>query len=263
MDLTHPSSKPTLRKEPSDISNFSVDSTPTLISSPQSPFYNRAAYQPIAPLPEEEDISYKGTEHLRQDGDTGRTFAERSQTFGLGIDLDAKRRTSVPRVPVGSKASPGTPPAIDPLLSPPIDVGDERHLGGMGYSYDDEHVLRGTNPSNPSMYQAFVPNSEHEALHKKSLSSTVKRADRSGWSHFHCLLSRHVGDQTMPRTFCLPGRLCGLLKFDLPLSRNRLRESIRGIGEANGCASLQAETLNAHPYARLGIREGAGCPSSF
>ena len=185
MEHTPSSTNPTLRKEPSDISNFSADSTPTLIPSPQSPFYNRAAYQPIAPLPEEEDISYKGAEQLRQDENTGMTFAERSQTFGLGIDLDTNRRTSVPRVPVGSKASPGTPLAYDPLLSPPTVVGDEHHPGGMGFSYDDEHVLRGINKSNPSMYQSFTPNSEHEALHKKSLSSTIKRIDPSGWSHFH------------------------------------------------------------------------------
>lgn len=180
MDYTPSSANPALRKEPSDIFNFSADSTPTLIPSPQSPFYNRAAYQPIAPLPEEEDISYKGAEQLRQDENAGRTFAERSQTFGLGIDVDTNRRTSVPRVPVGSKASPGTPLPYDPLLSPPTVVGDEPHSGGMGFAYDEEHVLRGNNQSNLSMYQSFMPNSEHEALHKKSLSSTIKRIDPSG-----------------------------------------------------------------------------------
>ena len=180
MEHGHSSSHPALRKEPSDISNVSAGSTPTLISSPQSPLYNRAAYQPIAPLPEEEDISYKGAEQWRPDETTAGTFAERSQTFGLGIDVDTSRKTSVPRVTVRSMASPGTPLAYDPLLSPPTDVGDRQHLEGMGFPDDAEHVLRGSNPSNPSMYQSFVPNSEHEVLHKKSLSSTIKRMDPSG-----------------------------------------------------------------------------------
>ena len=160
MEHNHSSSNPPLRKEPSDISNFSAGSTPTLIPSPQSPYHNRAAYQPITPLPEEEDISYKGAG----------TFAQRSQAFGLGINVDTNRRTPLARVPVGSKASPGIPLAYDPLLSPPTDVG------GMGYYDDDEHVLRGNH--------SFTPNSEHEALRKKSLSSIVKRMDPPGVSHF-------------------------------------------------------------------------------
>lgn len=180
MEHRRSSSNPAFRKEPSDISNFSASSTPTLIPSPQSPLHNRAAYQPIAPLPEEEDISYKGVEHSQHNENVGRPSAQRSQSFGLGINVDTNRRTSVAKVPVGSKASPGIPLPYDPLLSPPTDIGDQQHLGGMGYSYDDERLLRGNNQSNPSMYQSFTPNSEHEVLHKKSLSSTFKRTDPSG-----------------------------------------------------------------------------------
>lgn len=199
MDHGGPATHPNLRKEPSDISNFSAESTPTLISSPQSPVYSRPTYRPIAPLPEEEDISYKGAYQSPQNEDIGEALAEKSQAFGLGISVDKSRRTSVTRVAVGSKASPGPPRAYDPLSSPPIDGGYQPDGGGMGYSYHDEqHLLRGNNACSPATHQNFTPSSEHEQLHRKPLSSTGKQTDPSGWSHFHCLLSRHSSSRKDP-----------------------------------------------------------------
>lgn len=198
---------PNLRKEPSNISDYSAASTSTLVPSPQSPFPHRSAYQPIAPLPEEEDISYKGAEPSPYNGNTGGTFAERSQAFGLGINVDSNRRASSARVPVGSKASPGTPGGYDPLSSVPTDVGEQQHMEGMGFPFDDDHVIRGNNPSNPSMYQSFTPNSEHEGLHKKSLSPTIRRIDPSGRSHLDGVLFRHSYHQKSSHRLSLHGSL--------------------------------------------------------
>lgn len=89
----------------------------------------------------------------------------------LGIEnVDTNRRASLARVPVGSKSTPETPGAYDPLLSPPIHL-DGRHLGGKGSPYDDDRDTIGHNQSNPSMFQSYTADSEHERLHQGGLST--------------------------------------------------------------------------------------------
>lgn len=170
---------------PSNISNLSVDSVSTLVSSPPSPYHYRANYQPIASLPEEEDISYRGAEQLPQNENASRTFTQGSQAFGLGINVDPNRKSSSARVPVGSKGSPATPGSYDPLLSPPTDRGEKHHPGAMGFPDDDDLATSGHHQPNPSVYQSFTPNSEHEPLHNKTISTTIQQMDSPGSSHPH------------------------------------------------------------------------------
>lgn len=185
MDHRRSNSNPKF-EAPSNISNVSVDSISTLVSSPPSPLHYRANYQPIASLPEEEDISYRGAEQLPQNENAGQTFAQRSQAFGLGlgINVNPNRKSSLARVPVGSKGSPATPGAYDPLSSPPTDREEQQHIGGMGFP-DDDDLPSGHHQPIPSVYQSFTPSSEHEALHKNSMSATIQQMDSPGSSHPH------------------------------------------------------------------------------
>jgi hypothetical protein len=188
MEAKRPHPNLVLREEPSNISDYSVDSTSTLAPSPPTPFQYRPNYQLIPSVPEGEDIAYKGADQSPQNANIGRTFSERSGGFGLGINLE-DRRTSLPRVPVGSKSgnpesksSPGTPAAYDPLLSPQINDGHRQRMGGMGPPYGNEHATRGRHQSNLSMDQTSKADDDYDSLQKKIASSTCNRIDASGWS---------------------------------------------------------------------------------
>ncbi len=188
MDPKRPHPNLVLREEPSNISDYSVDSVSTLVPSPPTPYQYRPNYQLIPSVPEGEDIAYKGADYGPQNANIERTFSERSGGFGLGINLE-DRRVSLPRVPVGSKSnpesksSPATPAPYDPLLSPPLNEGHRQRMGGMGSPYGNEHPTMGRHQSNPSMDQSSKADDDYDSLKRKIASSACNRIDAPGWSH--------------------------------------------------------------------------------
>lgn len=178
MDRVHENGLPSLRPEPSDISDYSVGSNSTVVASPPSPIQQRAAYRRVSSLGGE-DFSYTGAGTLHhEEGDVGGS----SHARGLGIEnVNSARQPSVRRAPIGSKSEPHTPQATDTLLSPPSAQLGQSHASKMDdqSQYDQEDLAFGRF-STPSLSQPFSASSESESLHKKNMSTSFESYEPSG-----------------------------------------------------------------------------------
>lgn len=141
-----------LRQQSSILSDYSIGSTSTVVASPTSPSFRRPGYHRV-PTTVEEGVVPSVDRVLHTSSDNGR---------GLGIvNLESPKHSSVSRVPVGSKSSPGTPGSVDPLISPVS--------AKSAYPEDDtprDDQADDAAPSNP--YQPFSVDSERERLNGKS-----------------------------------------------------------------------------------------------
>ena len=155
-----PEQKENLLREPdSGPSTNSIGSNSTVVASPSSPVHHRPGYHRVGSLAEQlpsfhETLSHQDYINTAYEG------------HGLGISVDdGQKRTSIPRVPVGSKISPTSPRSPSPLLSP-----DLARLGGKTYRplqnqpEGDEGDGASNNPSSLSLHQTFGASSEVEGL---------------------------------------------------------------------------------------------------
>ncbi len=155
-----PEQKVNLLREPdSGPSTNSIGSNSTVVASPSSPVYHRPGYQRVGSLAEQLPSFYETPSHQ----DYINTAYE---GHGLGISVeDRQKRTSILRVPVGSKISPTSPRSPNPLPSPNL-----ARLGGKTYRplqnqpEGDEGDGASNNPSTPSLHQTFGASSEVEGL---------------------------------------------------------------------------------------------------
>ena len=185
MDRTPDDRPPSLRQEPSDISDYSVDSNSTIVASPPSPIQHRAGYRRVPSLGGGRDCSYKGARASPQEDEN---VGQNSSARGLGIEnVNSAQRASMQRVPVGSKSESTTPLSADALLSPM-----SAQLG-QPYTHNMDHRTEGDQEdfsfgafSTPSLSQPFSANSEGESLHKKNMSGSITSYDPSGKRDFNC-----------------------------------------------------------------------------
>ena len=169
---------PSLRQEPSNLSDYSVDSNSTVVGSPPSPIQHRAGYRRVSSLGGQ-DLSYMGAGASHQGADDARRS---SYARGLGIEnVNSAPRASVQRVPVGSKSEPNTPQPSDPLLSPPSAQLGQSFGPTMDHrTQGDPEDFSFAQFSTPSLSQPFSAGSESERLHKKNLSASIRSYEPSG-----------------------------------------------------------------------------------
>ena len=148
-----------LREADTTPSTNSIGSNSTVVASPSSPVHPRPGYHRLNSLAEQLTSFHETPSHQ----DYINTAYE---GHGLGISIeDGQKRTSVPRVPVGSKTSPTSPRSPNPLPSP-----KSARLGGKTYRplenqpEGDERDGTPYNRSTPSLHQAFGVSSEVEGL---------------------------------------------------------------------------------------------------
>lgn len=225
MDPSPKSQPASLRQERSNLSTYSLDSTPTIVASPPSPIQHRAGYRRVSSV-SGEDTSYGGAGTLHLGGDN---FEDDGPGQGLGIaNVEPTRRVSVARVPVGSKSDPSTPRSGDPLLSPESALGrrDFRALGDqVGDQAEDDREGLPNNESAPSLFQAFTAGSETESLHRNHPSSTsIRSFEPSGMNLWFPSRAKNVlgNAYASPKESCVPHIACQ----SLILPRFRIKPGI-------------------------------------
>ncbi|KAI4197897.1 MAG: hypothetical protein LQ350_005656 [Teloschistes chrysophthalmus] len=154
-----PISTPTLRQQPSNLSDFTVDSTSTFVDTPAtaptpgSPVHHRPGYQRLGSL-NEQDTAYHGRQI--------------SQEHGLGITNLNSLPSSLPQ----ARSTPGAPASANPLLSPPLLKSQ------IGYKrLDDDPIQEGDegwehDASQNEPFQPFRADSETESLRKQAPAPT-------------------------------------------------------------------------------------------
>ena len=157
-----------LRQASSHLSDYSLNSNSTLVTSPTSPPLYRHGHRRENSVIEE-DVSDHGAGLSHQDG------------HGLGISgLSEQKRVSITRKPVESQSSSQSPGSADLLLSPKsvCRTGEDR--------FDDEQEENLRSDSKLSSHPPFTANSDREPL-KEHLSSIeadfecrMKNQPRSG-----------------------------------------------------------------------------------
>ena len=142
-----------LRQPSSHLSDYSLNSNSTLVTSPSSPPLHRQGHL-RANSNGEEDTSVHGACGSQQDG------------HGLGISsLNEHKRVSITRKPVEHQSSFGSPGFADLLLSPisAYRSGEDR--------FDEDQEENPRSGFSPESHQAFRSNSDREPL-RESFSPT-------------------------------------------------------------------------------------------
>lgn len=158
---------PLLRPQSSSLSDTSFGSrNSTVVASPASPVYQRPACQRVNSLAEQIDSSFRSPLHQ---ADINTAY----EGHGLGIsNLDEQKRSSVPRVPVGSKSDLNSP--CSPLSPTTAKLAGKFYRALGSHPEEDErdspHIPH--NPSTPSLHQTFGANSELEDLNSKPQPTT-------------------------------------------------------------------------------------------
>ena len=178
MDRMPDDQPPSLRNEPSTLSDYSVDSNSTYVGSPLSPIQHRASYRRVpsfggAILPNKSEAPSS-----REAEDAG----ESSNARGLGIqNVLGARQASFRRGHVASDSDSGTPKSADPLLSPPSAQLGRPHSQKSDFETQDENYeFLYSQFSTPSLPQPFLADSEYESLHKKIATGSVGLNDSPG-----------------------------------------------------------------------------------
>ena len=134
-----------IRQPSSHLSDYSLNSNSTLVTSPTSPPFHRQGHRRATSVIDE-DTSDHAADVSRQDG------------HGLGISsLNGQKRVSIARKPIRSKGSSGS---ADLLLSPT----SAHRLVEDRFDEDQEENLHGD--TNLSPHQPFTSNSDREPLQK-------------------------------------------------------------------------------------------------
>lgn len=160
-----------------DSVDYSVGSTPTLISSPLSPIHHRSGYRPIAALPQE-DTAYAGAQ-TRPDRDmVGGSYRARAENHGLAIEnLDTQPIVSISRVPVGGRSPRVVSMGADSLLSPSSTRLGRDSSQSLNKEFEDEMGDLGRSRSTSRLYQPFMADSELEDLNKRNPADTIRSSD--------------------------------------------------------------------------------------
>lgn len=161
MDPSPKQTSDLLRQKSSTLSDDSIGSNFTLVASPTSTSFRRPGYQRVPSVVEEgAEPSVDGVIHSSSD-----------HSHGLGIsNIDTQKRSTIPRVPVGSKASPSTPSSADPLLTPDSAKLTYKARHNEDFSYERNVQEASYHPPGPTPYQPFTLDSDREQLHKKTPS---------------------------------------------------------------------------------------------
>lgn len=163
MEHTHDFGLPTLRPEASDLSDLSMDSSSTFVTSPSpaASVHHRPGYQRVPTL-QEEDISYHGA-------------ANEPEDRGLGIQnlKGAAQGPSIQVSPSGEDG-PAVPGSAGYLLSPTLSRSSKKSYRALQDTPEDEgdHYPDGRSRS-PSLYTPYAANSESETLRRVRASSTL------------------------------------------------------------------------------------------
>lgn len=137
-----------LRQPSSHLSDYSLNSNPTLVASPSSPPLHRPGH-------------LRGNSVIEEDASDRAACVSQPDGHGLEISsLNEPKRGSITRKPVESKSSSVIPGSADLLLSPmsAYRSGEDR------FDDDQEENLR--SDFSPSSHQPFTPNSDQEPLRK-------------------------------------------------------------------------------------------------
>jgi len=171
-----------LRQGPSNISDYTIDSTSTFVESPPataptpgSPVHHRPGYRRIASLGGQ-DSAYHGSERSPNP-------LEDVHEYGLGI----KNLKPLPSASPGGRSGPSTPASGNPLLSPPT-AQSQKAYG----SWDEDPISEGNedwgdNVPRTEPFQPFVADAETESLRKHTTAPTVESFEPPGTS---CCLIR-------------------------------------------------------------------------
>ena len=163
-----------LRQPSSHLSDYSLNSNSTLVTSPSSPTFHRRGHLRAISEPEE-------------NASDNENVVSQQEGHGLGIsNLNGKKRASIPRKPVGNKGNSVNPGSGDLMLSPlAADIGGD-DSPSLKEDFDDGTEENHRTPSNLSSHQPFTANSDHERLHKGGYS-TVHAFEPSGYDgKFQC-----------------------------------------------------------------------------
>jgi hypothetical protein len=183
MDRIPDKPPPTLRHESSIVSDYSVDSSSTVVGSPPSPIQHRAGYRRVSSVGGV-DFSYKGAETSYREGNV----EARSYARGLGIEnVNSVQQASVQRAPSSNRREAHTPKSTDTLLSPPsAQLGLSYTRDTDERAHDDYQDFSFSQFSTPSLPQPFSADSEFESLNKKNASPSLRPHDSSGmWTIFY------------------------------------------------------------------------------
>lgn len=170
----------TLKAERSNVSDYSLESTPTVVASPTSPAYHRPGYTRISSLAEEE-TAYRGAAADTSSNSQGKDSREDTYEHGLAIEnLSTQRRTSLQQSGVKSKAGSVSPAFVDPLLSPSSSRAGKKYRILESHLEDDEEDQGdlGHGRSRASLFEPFTAESEQETLHRKTPSGSYEPPGR-------------------------------------------------------------------------------------
>lgn len=174
MDELPGSPKKSHKPERSNVSDYSLNSTPTIVASPTLPVHHRPGYHRIFTLAEE-DTAYRGAEtHSSPSNSREKNPSKGLHEHGLDIEnVHTQPRMSIQRVAVGNKSgqvTPATSGSHDLLLSPSSSrtEGDFRGMKIHFEDDDNDHHNLHHDRSNTSLFEPFTAESEHESLHKNS-----------------------------------------------------------------------------------------------
>ena len=139
-----------LRQPSSHLSDYSLNSNSTLVTSPTSPPLHRHGHSREASATEDDTCGH-GAGVSQQSG------------HGLGIsNVNEQKRVSITRKPVEGRTS-STKSLSPDLLFSPISAPRQR-----GIRFDDEHEDNVHNDSDVPSHQPFTANSDLEPLDKRS-----------------------------------------------------------------------------------------------
>ena len=153
------------------MSDYSVDSSSTVVGSPLSPIQHRASYRRVSSFGGRE-FAAKG---IGQSNQVPSAIEESSVARGLGIqNIENARQASFRKGHLANKSDSGTPKSADPLLSPPSAQLGKSHSAKKDYDNpEDPYDFSFSQFSTPSLPQPFSADSEYESLYKKSASTSV------------------------------------------------------------------------------------------
>ena len=164
---------PPLHQESSDLSDYTVHSTSTVVETPVSaltpgsPFKNRPGYRRIASL-NEQDTAYHGSTHKPH-------CSEDPNGHGLGI----KNLQRLPFASPGEGSHPTSPGSASPLLFP-ASVQSQKAYKPLNDPISEGNEIGEENYAKIEPHQPFVVDSETESLRKHTTGPTVQSFEPPG-----------------------------------------------------------------------------------
>ena len=175
----HPSNPP-LRQETSNLSDYTVDSTSTVVNTPSSvhtpgsPIHHRTSYRRLASS-NDHDTAYHGLDNPPKP-------SESLQEYGLGI----KKLKALSMPSHTALSSPSTPPSVHPLSYPPL-IQSRRDYQLLSDPNKEDNGEWVDYPSEADSRQPFVADSENEGLRNQTTAPAVQDFELTGMSCTSCV----------------------------------------------------------------------------